>query len=99
VPGNTEDSTNLEEKTLLDFAMSYKNGHFARNVNLNRAQETHPTELGLVQAGSEVNIPTFDSEVSLTITIKVPSAQRDKYKRNVRIDNVRLVPAGRSPNF
>lgn len=99
VPGNTEDSTNLDEQTLLDFAMSYKNGHFARNVNLNKAQETHPTELRLVQAGSEVNIPTFDSEVSLSITIKVPTAQRDRYKRNVRIDNIRLVPAGQSPNF
>lgn len=99
VPGNAEDSTNVNEQTLLDFSMSYKNGHFARNVNLNKGQETQATQLHLVQAGSEVNIPTFDSEVSLSITIKVPTAQRNKYKRNVRIDNIRLVPAGKNPNF
>lgn len=99
VPGNTEDSTNVNEQTLLDFSMSYKNGHFARNINLNRGQETLPTELHLIQAGSEVNIPTFDSEVSLSLTVKVPSSKRDLYKRNVRIDNVRLVPAGKNPNF
>jgi uncharacterized surface protein with fasciclin (FAS1) repeats len=92
VPANAEDTTNVNEQTILDFSLGYFSGKTWKTKTITTGIITDKTNVQEILVGSNVSIPFFDSKASLIIQVNVPSSQAALYSRSVRIDKIRLVP-------
>ena len=92
VPALAADSLLVDESTILDFKMQYREGNKKKTVDLKKSFITSPDKVEQVLVASGVSVPFFDSEACVTITVNVPTSQRDQYKRRVRVKDVKLVP-------
>ncbi len=94
IPGVASDSTNVSEQTILDFRLEYKtNKTSVKRVVLKSGVITNPLEVMYVEL-KDVEIPYIDVEACIKMIINVPFAEREKYKKQVRIKEVTFKPAG-----